>query len=201
MHAYDKVVLFLDLEGPPTWPNEIGAIIVRRGQIVDAFLGWCPPQIDSKSMRQFEDSRRYCHGLRLNWLKSEGESAEGLRTRFCSWLDTWKPVKVAANGTSDIANFLSNLGLKLPLVDITLPQWKDRQYIEEHHEAIAAKWNGTRMSNGLCCPYQLAHHANISVSSKNVETRNAKLKHGSHCALYDAYEVVLYALNRHLPQL
>ena len=200
MHAYDKVILFLDLEGPAARPNEIGGIIARRGQIVDAFLGWCPPQIDSKSFHEFEDGRRFCHGLKLEWLKSEGESVENLRTRFYCWVCNWKPVKMVANGIGDICEFLHSYQLNLPIIDIALPQWKDRQYLEEHLEACEAKRRSIPMPNGLCCPYDSAHYRYIAVSSKNPETRSAKQKHGSHCALYDAYEVALYAFNHHLAQ-
>lgn len=200
MHAYEKVVLFLDLEGAATRPNEVGGIIVRRGQIIDAFLGWCPPQIDSKSYREYEDGRRFCHGLKIDWLKTEGESLENLRSRFYSWVRSWKPVKVVANGIGDICEFLHSLHLNIPVVDIALPQWIHRQHLEEHIEAYEAKRNSVPLPNGMCCPYNFAHYPNIVVSSKNPETQNAKLKHGSHCALYDAYEVALYALNRYLPQ-
>jgi hypothetical protein len=201
MPAYNKVTIFIDIEGPPSWPNEIGAIATCRGQIVDSFLGWCPPQCDSESLRQFHSSHQHCHGLRLSWLKSEGESIQSLCTQFYRWVLTWKPEKFAANGTNDVNLFLTRFGLTTPVVDVNLPNWRDRQHLEEHHEAAAAKRQETPMPNGLCCPYMQAHHSTIKVSAGSSENRNAKISHGSHCALYDAYEVTLYALNRNLPQL
>ena len=201
MNAYNKVTIFLDIEGPPTWPYEIGAIATRRGQIIDAFLGWCPPQFDSESLNQYNLSRRHCHGLRLSWLKAEGESIQTLSTRFDRWVSNWKPAKIAANGTNDITLFLSRIGLTIPIATVTLPNWRDRYNLEEQHEAISAKRQELPMPNGLCCPYKLAHYPNITVTNGSVETRIAKLHHGSHCALYDSYEIALYSINRNLPQL
>lgn len=201
MHAYSKVIIFLDIEGPPTWPYEIGAIATQRGRIVDSFIGWCPPQFDAESLRQFHSSSRYCHGLRLSWLKSEGESHQALCSRFYCWIMSWKPAKFAASGTCDVNIFLTRLGLTIPVVSATLPIWRDRQHLEEHHEAAAAKQQEILMPNRLCCPYRLAHYPSIKVNSGSFETRKAKMKHGSHCALYDTYEVVLYALSHDLPQL
>ena len=155
----------------------------------------------SAAIHQFHSSRQHCHGLRLTWLKSEGESLQSLCTRFYCWVLTWKPEKFAANGTNDVNLFLSRLGLTTHIVNVTLPIWKDRQYLEEHHEAATARQQETPMPNGLRCPYKSAHHPSIKVMTGSPETRSAKLNHGSHCALYDAYEITLYALNRNLPQL
>ena len=137
----------------------------------------------------------------MDWLKSEGESIQSLCTRFYRWVLTWKPEKFAANGTNDINLFLTRFGLTTPVVDVNLPNWRDRQHLEEHHEAAAAKRQEIPMPNGLCCPYMQAHYPTIKVAAENSERRNAKISHVSHCALYDAYEVTLYALNRNLPQL
>jgi hypothetical protein len=116
-------------------------------------------------------------------------------------VQNWNPAKIAANGTSDVTLFLNRLGLTIPIVAITLPIWRDRQNLDEHQEAISAKRQELPMPNGLCCPYKLAHYPNVVVTKGNVETRNAKINHGSHCALYDAYEIALYSLNRNLPQI
>ena len=201
MFAYNKVTIFLDIEGPPNWPYEIGAIATRRGQMIDAFLGWCPPQFDSESLNQYHLSRRQCHGLRMSWLKSEGESIQALSSRFYGWVTNWKPAKIAANGTSDVCLFLSRIGLSIPIVSVTLPNWRDRHNLEEHQEAISAKRQELPLPNGLCCPYKLSHYPNITVCKGSVETCLVKLQHGRHCALYDAYEIALYSPNRTLPQL
>ena len=198
MHSYSKVTIFVDIEGPPTWPNEIGAVAVKRGKMMDSFLGWCPPQHDIQSLNEFKTSSRYSHGLRLGWLRAEGESRETLLTRFHCWLQNLNPQRIAANGVGDISLLLHQIGVTLPIVSIALPNWRDRQQLDEHQDAFKAKQAELPMCNGVRCPYTSAHYPQIRVSTKNGETRQAKLAHGSHCALYDAYEIALYSLNRDL---
>ena len=198
MHSYRKVTVFLDIEGSPNWPYEIGAIATKHGKIESAFIGWCPPQIDEKSLNLLNSSARYCHGLRLSWLKNEGESHESLIARFYCWLQSIKPRQIAANSIEDITLFIQQLGLTIPIIDVSLPNWRDRHRLDEHQDSYEAKRSEIPMPNGLNCPYKSAHCPTIRVTSKSGETQAARRAHGSHCALYDAFEIALFALNRNL---
>ena len=134
-------------------------------------------------------SRRNIHGLNTDYLHQFGFSnAHLLVNDFRKFVSNYKVVKVFENCPNSMSyDFFHNIE------DLRLPEWTIR--IEESYHIIANRLKeieyricGVNCNSNIHSSYKPYLNFN---RCRKMSTR-AKLQHGFHCALYDAYELYFY---------
>ena len=86
--------------------------------------------------------------------------------------------------------FLNDYGLPYHKIhEVTLPQWSIRWNTATHIMSMLAKYNNWRLAKKFC---GLNKHPKTIIN-----VNKYKYLHGSHCALYDAFETYLLCLYEH----
>lgn len=188
--------IFIDIEGPPEAPVEVGIIVVIEQAIFSAAVFYGQGLLPTASSRQ---AAFRCHGI--IWaqrpsvkLFTNAELKEHVRNELMVHCIE----NIIVNGVSDIKQFLAGIGIEdIPFIDLQLPEWKLRQHKMSHIKSRKAKFSQQPLA-GVFCPVNKVHpHFKYNLS-KFSQTTVAKVTHGPHCALYDAYECYLDARDEHL---
>lgn len=177
---------YIDLEGSFKYPVEVALVFFDENyKLLDARVLY--GQIIDKA--EFKNSRKYCHGMCKHFLKTWGYSQQDLIQKVRLFTEKWKPKEFIGNGR-DCLDFLSRCGLQcISFRNCLLPPWKERHLQDYHKRAFEMKIK-SEMLAGSCCDYDKVHFYHLTAAKPE------KLKHGSHCAFYDAFEVAMCDLNR-----
>lgn len=132
-------------------------------------------------------ARQHVHGLDKLFLRwnSVGSESELLEL-FLSWLKLKSYKAIYANNPAKEANVLG-----LPILNFPLPNWVERQHKSFHRTAVSLKNHCKPIFMYVCCPLDAHCSFLYPADHVNPERRLAKVEHGYHCALYDAYELYL----------
>ena len=177
-------IIFIDSEGETI--QELAAIEVDRMtlEIKDSYHAFAQSEINDSF------SRYYVHGLNANFLRHNGFPCEAdLIQNFKSWLDS-KP-HVALFGQNP---HRESKVLNVKINDMTLGSWSKRRYEPWHRMVKRFKDHMVAFAGKRC-----SHAAHSSFRKppdcSSFMTYVAKMEHGFHCALYDAFELYLYYLS------
>lgn len=180
---------YLDIEGSYLYPVEVGLIFFDDSlKLVDARVIY--GEIINKA--EFKEARKFCHGMCKSYLKMCSQTQEEICDTVRLLVEKWNPREFIANG-EDCHDFLKRCGLgEITFRNVILPPWKARHSQEYHKHAFELKLR-SEVICGMWCFYDIVHP--YQISGRPLE----KLRHGSHCALYDALEVAMYDLGKLLP--
>lgn len=190
------MLVFIDSEGDPV--QEFSAILVdvTKKKIVDVFHHFVcyPVNKHSQIIIDRDDfARRHIHGLNLNFLSIHGLKTEGdLVSSFKTWLSCHSPIDaIYAHAPHKEKQLLS---LTVPILDVGLKVWAERDVLNSHRVALAWKLNCLDVNDVSCC--KDAHSSFKNWKPKNVKVLSlgdlAKMKFSYHCSLYDCVECFLY---------
>lgn len=173
-------IIFIDSEGESV--QELAAIEVDINtlEIVDSYHAF------AKSATDDTFARCYVHGLNPILLDDEGFTSENeLISHFKTWLSKKPHVAIFGHAPQRERKLL-----KLNIIDMFLDKWIERKDQPSHKISKVFKDHMVSIAGKRC-----SHHAHSWYRSPpaktNVQTYMAKLEHGFHCALYDAYELYL----------
>lgn len=135
-------------------------------------------------------SRRFVHGLNLDYLQQQGFPNESkLVADFHCWLNKFNVTRMFANNPAKERRLLGNMRVE----DILLPSWLEREKEPYHKVSRRYKQLNIPILNVRCDAYI---HNRYVMKSRYVRTCNeteiTKLLHGRHCSLYDSYEMYLF---------
>ena len=162
---------------------ELSAIALHceTRQIVDVFHAYAQPK-----GRQDWWPRTHVHGLNDNFLRMHGYPCDtDLVEAFKSWLSFKTVINMFANDPTYERKVLNLDNIQ----NLSLPIWIEREGQAFHELKIWYKQNNLPIFNVSCCPE--AHRDYIPRMPES-ESQKARERHGYHCALYDAFELMLY---------
>jgi hypothetical protein len=193
----------MDIEGKRTDCVEASIIICNRKEILHVFHDHAYPL----EPQDHVFAARHCHGIQLEGLRQLTNNGK-------------KTPKTLASATQDFANqFPQAIILSAdenPKGDIfhytatwaheyyqhvELPHWLTRIHETSHIRAVQAK-GAEEYICGVKCHYSSLHHPHFTICHRKNKTTGhrrplndsdrAKLSSGSHCSLYDTYELFLF---------
>ena len=179
--------IYVDSEGTPV--QEFSAIYVNEEtfQIDDVFHEFviypCTESDEDKW------ARNHVHGLNLDFLAEHGLRDEGeLVSSFYTWLKDHPYDMMYGNGPFTERHLLS-----LPIEDVNLKPWSDRDSQISHKIAMALKLQCARICNVKCATAHRSfrHWRPVRVYNMSAADK-AKLKFRHHCSFYDCIECFLY---------
>jgi len=181
----ERVVrIFIDIEGYPERPSEVGAVVALGHEVLEIFQA-------QASVRRPTYAERYA-SLHLHGLPARPTSAMrriDLMQRVMELLIFYNPTEIIANG-EDIREFLPFFKEKVQ--NLVLPPW---QFRAGHFSHIAAHLFKTgsvvRETTSVC---QRQNHLHFVGPEQDPRTLGQwyKKMHGYHCALADAFELFMF---------
>lgn len=186
-----QLYILIDLEGARQDWVEASVLICDKVNIIKSLHMHARPVDEALH----QTSAKYCHGIKLSALKactnlSSSQLQEAIHN-FAREFPTAIVLSADESINSDVREFMTGWGQ--PYKNIPLTKWVDRIHHTSHKLAVDAK-RAQVVIVGSSCPYRRLHHPHIR--GKGGKTPNAsqlaKVSSGSHCSLYDCYELFLY---------
>lgn len=179
---HPMVRAYLDIEGTPDRPIEVGLIFAKGLQIECIYHA-----IIYQEPRNPSDiyGIERVHGIRGNTVQHKGENE--VRQQVAHYLRFYRPTEIFVNG-KDIEEFIPNFTVKIKQVEM-LP-WSTRPSHYSHHLArIYKEGNIARGVRYNCVP---ANHRWYKGPTRLplYRTERHKELHGHHCAVADALELL-----------
>ena len=154
------MLIYIDSEGEPI--QEFSAIYVDElsGDVVDVFHHHViyPFEYDKDIF-----SRRHIHGLNRDFLSQHGQRDEDAVIRlFHEWLKLHPFDCIYAHAPAKEVKLLS-----LPVKDVCLKPWSERQFYKSHQLALAMKLSHFPVCNVVCIAHDrkqlLLYHLDIKI--------------------------------------
>jgi hypothetical protein len=202
----EEIYLLIDLEGPVGGWVEASILACNRREIIKVFHDHaCPDITTPEDQKRHQCAARYCHGIKLHVIQQlTSKNSEQLQTsaeQFANQFPHAWILSADEKFESDVRTFTSTWQHKAKYNNVELEKWVPRIQEQSHQLAVQAKRSEEKIC-GVKCSYSRLHHPRISAYTtfdprtgfrkEPNESQRARLSSGSHCSLYDAYELFLH---------
>jgi len=181
-----KTFLITDVEGQLPDIIEITILVCIDHRLVDIFHEYGIPSDRQKHLA----SASYCHCIPYTSLcQITHNSSEILLSRARDFVSLYQSAIVLSNdksSKSDIYKLISSWNLDLEYCNIYVGDWLIRVNQQSHLESRHAKFQSKSILGKSCNIHTLPLR-----QQKPTPTNLAKYQHGSHCSLYDTFEIFL----------
>ena len=175
----------MDIEGTTQKPLEIAVVKASDGKVINYFHAIIFQEVRNKTDNV---AAAICHGI-PQWPGNSAISKETALKKMRQYLEAVAASEIVVHGT-DCQELLTKN--KPPVVQAELFNWDLRPYHFSHQAAQLFKLNKISLKWGMYCPAQ--NHRMYRGKKRPANTINQanKKKHGYHCALADAVELMLW---------
>ena len=179
---------FVDAEGEP-W-QELSCIVIspKQKNIVAVYHKYaaCDPFADPWA-------RLHIHGLSTSYLLKYGlKDEKTLIVDFKRWLKQFHVIIMYANNPAREQD-----KLRLPMLDIGLPQWIDRVHHSYHQIPQMYKMSSKPFCHITCNNHVHSEYVYRNFTDCTTYLQKVKADHGFHCSLADVHELYLFYLENY----